>query len=118
MGLALASCALPMTNRLFWREDNEQRSISSWGTFLLLIPGLILSFFAVASQSWLTLYPVALLSTAGLVTVLSSVNRHPQIAGDLQEMPQRALGVNNFLCRVLKIKGDVGRTAESDGDLF
>ena len=74
MGLALASCALPMTNRLFWREDNQQRSISSWGTFLLLIPGLILSFFAVASQSWLGLYPVALLSTAGLVTVLSSVN--------------------------------------------
>src|SRR5437899_4916772 len=57
-GLALASCALPMTNRLFWREDNEQRSISSWGAFLLLTLGLILSFFAVASQSWLTLYPV------------------------------------------------------------
>lgn len=73
-GLALASLALPATNRLFWREDNEQRSISSWKSPLLLTPGLILSFFAVASQSWLILYPVALLSTVGLVTVVSSVN--------------------------------------------
>jgi hypothetical protein len=35
---------------------------------------LILSFFAVASQNGLVLYPIALLSTAGILTVLSSAN--------------------------------------------
>ncbi len=73
-GLALASLGLPFLNRLLWREYKEQRSISSWGGLALLLPGVILSFFAVASQNGLVLYPIALLSTAGILTVLSSVN--------------------------------------------
>ncbi len=73
-GLALASLSLPVLNSLFWRETNERRSISSWSTLLLFIPGLILSFFAVASQNVLVLYPIALLSTAGILTALSCVN--------------------------------------------
>jgi uncharacterized membrane protein len=73
-GLALAALILPAINRLFWHEDNEKRSVSSWRALLLLIPGLLVSFFAVASQSALILYPVALLSTAGLLIAISSVN--------------------------------------------
>jgi uncharacterized membrane protein len=73
-GLALASLGLPLLNRLFWCEYCEQRSISSWAALLVLMPGLVLSFFAVASQNGLVLYPLALLSTAGVLMVLSSVN--------------------------------------------
>lgn len=73
-GLALASLGLPLLNRLFWCEYSEQRSISSWRALVLLVPGLVLSFFAVASQIGLVLYPIALLSTAGVLTMLSSVN--------------------------------------------
>jgi uncharacterized membrane protein len=73
-GVALATLTLPVINRLLWCEYNEERSIPSWMALFLLIPGLILSFFAVASQNALLLYPLALLSTAGLLTVLSSVN--------------------------------------------
>ena len=73
-GLALASLGLPFLNRLLWREYREERSISSWGWLILLLPGVILSFFAVASQNGLVLYPIALLSTTGILTVLSSVN--------------------------------------------
>ncbi len=73
-GLALAALSLPALNYLFWREDNRQRSVPSWTTLILLIPGLVFSFFAVVSQSGLILYPVALLSTAGIVTLVSSVN--------------------------------------------
>ena len=73
-GLALASLGLPFLNRLIWREYKEQRSISSWGSLALLLPGVMLSFFAVASQNGLVLYPIALLSTIGVLTVLSSVN--------------------------------------------
>jgi uncharacterized membrane protein len=73
-GLALAAVTLPILNYLFWRESNEQRSVESWSGLLLLLPGLVLSFFAVASQSWIVLYPVALLSTAGLLSVVSGIN--------------------------------------------
>jgi len=73
-GLALATLTLPVINRLLWCEYSDERSIPSWIALLLLIPGLILSFFAVASQNALLLYPLALFSTAGLLTVLSSVN--------------------------------------------
>ena len=73
-GLALATLVLPVINRLLWCEYNDERSIPSWLALLLLIPGLTLSFFAIASQNALLLYPLALLSTAGLLTVLSSVN--------------------------------------------
>src|SRR5579859_853508 len=73
-GLALAALVLPAINRLFWREDNARRSISSWTALLLLTSALLLSFFAVASQSALFLYPVALLSTAGILIAIGSVN--------------------------------------------
>ena len=73
-GLALATLSLPIINYLFWRESNEQRTVTSWRSLLLLLPGLVLAFFAVASQSWLVLYPIALLSTAGVVTVVSGIN--------------------------------------------
>jgi uncharacterized membrane protein len=73
-GLALATLSLPIMNYLFWRESNEQRTVTSWLSLLLLLPGLVLTFFAVASQSWFVLYPVALLSTTGVVTVVSGIN--------------------------------------------
>jgi len=73
-GLAMATFLVPNLNRLFWRNYSEERSISSWPTLLSFIPLLVLSFFIVASQNWLALYPLALLSTAGLLTALSSVN--------------------------------------------
>src|SRR5579875_245164 len=73
-GLALAAVTVPILNYLFWRESNEQRSVESWSGLLLLLPGLVLSFFAVASQSWIVLYPVALLSTAGLLSVVSGMD--------------------------------------------
>ncbi len=73
-GLALATLSLPIVNYLFWRESNERRSVESWSDLPVLLPGLVLSFFAVASQSWIILYPVALLSTAGLLSVVSGIN--------------------------------------------
>lgn len=73
-GLALATLGVPILNQLFWRTYNEQRSITSWPGLLLYVPILIISFLAVASQSFVVLYPLALLSTAGILTVLSSVN--------------------------------------------
>ncbi len=73
-GLALASLVLPALNQLLWCTHNEQRSVASWRALLLLVPALIVCFFAVVSQSIFVLYPIALLSTTGVLTALSSVN--------------------------------------------
>lgn len=73
-GLAMGAFVLPVLNQLFWYHSNELRSVPSWRTLLQFLPALILCYFAVASQSSLILYPVALLSTLGLLTALGSVN--------------------------------------------
>ncbi len=73
-GLAIGTLVLPVLNQLFWYNSNEQRSIPSWHTLFQFLPALIVCYFAVASQSGFILYPVGLLSTAGLLTAIGSVN--------------------------------------------
>ena len=73
-GLALAAFTLPLLNRLFWCEFNEQRSFASWGDVLKFLPVLVICFVAVSTQSAPGLYPIALLSTMGVLLALSCVN--------------------------------------------
>ena len=73
-GLAMALLILPMLNRLLWRGYSEERSITSWQELLHYLPGLTACFFVVVSQNALILYPIALLSTSGILTAVGSVN--------------------------------------------
>ncbi len=73
-GLALALLFLPMLNRLFWRGYNELRSVASWKALALFLPVPVISFLSISSQAAWTLYPVALLSTSGMLTMLSGLN--------------------------------------------
>ena len=73
-GLALALFFLPMLNRLIWRGYNEQRSVASWKALALFLPTPLISFWVVSSQAAWTLYPVALLSTSGVLIMLSGLN--------------------------------------------
>ncbi len=73
-GLAMGTLVLPILNQLFWFRSNEQRSIPSWRVLLQFLPALVVCYFAVATQSGLILYPVALLSTIGLLTAIGCVN--------------------------------------------
>ncbi|GCE46522.1 putative membrane protein [Thermosporothrix hazakensis] len=73
-GLAIGSFLLPVLNQMLWSTYHRSASIPSWRFLFGLLPLLILAFFAAASQHPLTLYPLALLSTAGLLTALGSLN--------------------------------------------
>ena len=73
-GLALALLILPMLNRLLWRGYSEERSVASWQELLHYLPGLVICFFVVVSQNALILYPIALLSTGGILTAVGSLN--------------------------------------------
>jgi hypothetical protein len=73
-GLAMGIFTLPILNRQLWHQYNEQRNLASWKALLPFLPALLICFFATASQSIYVLYPLALLSTAGLLTAVSSIN--------------------------------------------
>jgi uncharacterized membrane protein len=74
MGLAIAACILPTTNRLLWCEYTQQQSITSWREVVLFLAALALCFLAVIAQNHWFLYPLALLSTSGIVSVVSIFN--------------------------------------------
>jgi uncharacterized membrane protein len=73
-GLAIAGCTLPTINRLLWCEYTSQQSIASWREIGVFLAALALSFGAVVTQSGWLLYPIAILSTSGIVLVVSYFN--------------------------------------------
>lgn len=73
-GAAMAAFIIPVANTLIWRHEDERSSFASLRQLALLVPVLLLAFAAVNSQTSILLYPIAVLSTAGLVMALSLVN--------------------------------------------
>ncbi len=73
-GLAMGIFTHPILNRMLWCQYNEQRNLASWKALFSFLPALLLCFFATTSQSAYVLYPLALLSTTGLLIAASSVN--------------------------------------------
>jgi uncharacterized membrane protein len=76
LGTGVAMCAfiLPVANSLIWKHEDEQSSFGSVRALALMPPVLLLIFLAVISQMAPLLYPIALLSTAGVIMALSLVN--------------------------------------------
>jgi uncharacterized membrane protein len=73
-GGAMACFLVPVTNTVLWKHLNDQRSVESWWQLLQLLPILALAFLAVGTQAAIFLYPVAILSSLGVVTALSLIN--------------------------------------------
>lgn len=73
-GAAMAAFIVPVASGLIWREQGERASFGSLRELALLLPIFGVLFLAVGSQAPFLLYPIALLSSAGLVVALSLVN--------------------------------------------
>jgi hypothetical protein len=73
-GASMACFLLPITNTILWKQMNEQRSVDSWWQLVQLLPILALAFLAVGTQAAIFLYPVAVLSSLGVMMVLSLIN--------------------------------------------
>ncbi|GLV56632.1 hypothetical protein KDH_34710 [Dictyobacter sp. S3.2.2.5] len=73
-GLAMGVFVLPVINGLIWRHGNTQRSLPAWIELGWFLPILFVCFYAAASQSGLALYPLAILSTLGLLTAVGGIN--------------------------------------------
>ena len=73
-GVAMVSFITPVTNGLLWRSEDLRPSFRSFGQLVVVAPLLLLAFLAVGSQTAWLLYPIAILSTLGLMLAVTLVN--------------------------------------------
>jgi uncharacterized membrane protein len=72
MGIAMAAVLLPMVNQTLWRES-DSRPILEWKSFAALVGLIIVVDLLVLTESPIVLYPVAILSALGVLTLLTMV---------------------------------------------
>jgi hypothetical protein len=72
MGIAMASVLFPMYNQSIWRIPEEKPALK-WSQFGLLVGIVLLFDFGMLTQNAIILYPVAILSTLGVLALLSMV---------------------------------------------
>ncbi len=73
-GTAMAAFVFPVANTLIWRDEDERSSFQTPGQLAVMLPVLLLAFLAIGSQAGVSLYPVAILSSAGLLMAVTLVN--------------------------------------------
>jgi uncharacterized membrane protein len=72
MGMAMAGILFPMYNQSVWRVPEDKPALE-WPHFGLLVGIVLLFDFAMLTQNPIILYPVAILSTLGVLALLSMV---------------------------------------------
>lgn len=72
MGLALSAVLYPVVNQTIWRQVDDRPALE-WKSFGLLAAIILLVNFLILTDSVIVLYPVALLSTFGVLTLLIMV---------------------------------------------
>ncbi|HMD81255.1 MAG TPA: hypothetical protein VKE92_08100, partial [Anaerolineales bacterium] len=69
MGIALASIVYPAFNQTAWREPNPQRALD-WKKLGILIGSILLIDLVILTEHPAVLYPIAILSVLGVLTLL------------------------------------------------
>lgn len=72
MGIAMATILYPMYNQSIWRTSDERPALT-WPQFGLLVGIVLLIDFGALTGSSLVLYPVAIVSTLGVLALLTMV---------------------------------------------
>lgn len=72
MGLGLAAILFPAFNQTVWVEADERPAIT-WKDLLILVGILVLANFLVLTENPIVLYPVAFISAAGVIALLTMV---------------------------------------------
>lgn len=72
MGIALAAVLYPVVQQTIWRESNERPALG-WKSFGILTAIVLIVDLLVLTDSPIVLYPVAILSTLGVLGLLTMV---------------------------------------------
>ncbi len=74
-GTAMSAFLLPIAGGILWRKPDPSKAYGSLRFLVPLAPVLVVAFAAVATQwAWL-LYPIAILSSVGVVLALTLINQ-------------------------------------------
>lgn len=73
MGLAIAVALYPGFNQTMWADNDPRSTLENWGRFAGLLALAVLLDLLVLTNNPLVLYPLALISAAGVLLVLSMV---------------------------------------------
>ena len=73
-GVAMVAFITPVANGLLWRHEDARSSFRSFAQLAVVAPLLLLAFLAVGSQTAWLLYPIAIVSSLGLLLALTLVN--------------------------------------------
>lgn len=72
MGIALASILYPAFNQSVWRDAVREPALD-WKKLVILIGIIVLADFAILTENPVVLYPIAILSVLGVLTLLIMV---------------------------------------------
>jgi uncharacterized membrane protein len=73
-GLALITFVVPIANFTLWRKPAPEQVFKNLGELLLLLPFVALLILAIQAEIGFLLYPLALLSSLGVVIMLALIN--------------------------------------------
>jgi uncharacterized membrane protein len=73
-GLTLIILTFPILNFTLWREPTQERVIKNIWELLVLLPVVVLLVFVIQAEIGFLLYPLALLSSLGVVMMLVLIN--------------------------------------------
>jgi uncharacterized membrane protein len=73
-GLAMVAFLFPVFSFTIWREPAPERAIKNLGEWVALLPAVAMLVVVVQAQIGLLLYPVALLSSLGVLVLLVLIN--------------------------------------------
>ncbi len=73
-GLTLISFAFPIFNFTIWREPTQEWVIKNVGELIALLPVLALIVIAIQAEIGFLLYPAAVLSSLGVLLLLTLIN--------------------------------------------
>lgn len=116
MGLAIAIALFPGFNQTMWMDYDSQPTMGGWSKFAGLLTLALLLDSLVLTENPLLLYPLALISAAGVLLVLSMVysmvwvmvigaeNRYQRIS---QMLPPLVAGFGLALLQIILL--DLGR---------
>jgi uncharacterized membrane protein len=73
-GLALIGFVFPIFNFTLWRHPTQERGIRSVWELVAILPVVALLIFVIQAQINLLVYPLAILSSLGVVVLLTLIN--------------------------------------------
>ena len=73
-GTAMAAFIVPVTNSVMWQDEDGRSTFGSLRDVALMLPVLLMVFLADSSEVAVLLYPIAVLSSVGLILALTCIN--------------------------------------------